>query len=181
MRKNKDVRAMMLLVLAALSTTGCSSIHEKSNPGPESELVRIVGVATPTRLSVKASDYKTYYIDMAYFFPSTVLCSDRPSSCSELKGKALGKLFWVQREYDRFGLMMFSIWPVGDGKAKQPLNIDLIIDGGYARMTDNYALPNGKSELIAVASDLGIARQNLHYKKANLKSWQKALLNRESK
>lgn len=168
--------ALVAMFVAALSATGCSNLTgiKNSKPGVESELVRVVGIETPSRVTVLGNGYHKYFVDLAYLQPSTVPCNEK--ICSAIKDAMVGKKFWVQHEYDRAGLYMYSFWPAGKRKSAQPINIDLIVYGGYARMSDYMALPNGKSELIARATEVGAANEKLGARVKGLKHWQKTII-----
>lgn len=165
----------------SIALSGCAvfSDYSGSNPGPHSELVKVVGVETPSRVTVRGDGYRNYYVDLAYIKPSTVSCEQ--GACSAIKDSMVGERFWVQHEYDRAGLYFYSFWPAGETKPPQPINIDLIMYGGYSRMAEYMALPNGKSELVARATEIGAANEKLEARVKGLKRWQRAIIGKEGK
>jgi hypothetical protein len=173
--RNKKINMLFITLLVS----GCAINGDKAEHvqlDKKSKQMEVIEVVTPTRVIAK-HNWRTFTVDLAYFYPSTVMCSDSPEYCKTLSEATLNKHFWVAREYDRFGLQMHSLWPAEQGpKARTSLNIDLLVFGGYARLADHIELPNGKSELVSRAKDLGFNNDRQKGRLEKLKPWQKEFI-----
>lgn len=176
--RNKIQKTFFVIFTVAL-LAGCANRNiYYSKPSPQAELFNVASIVTPTRVVVETSNFKAYVVDLAYFYPSTLECQNLPEACAELRDKVLDKKVWIEREYDRFGLPMHTLW-VADlpYKPLQPINIQLIVDGGYARLTDFRNLPNGKSELVSRSYDLAINKYRQSTSYEGKAYWQQRMYN----
>lgn len=173
MRKRWIIASLAVVI----SLNGCSSasLNEKSRPNVFAENYKIVSVETPTRV-VGRKGLRRQVIDMAYFVPNTTSCDEAPESCIALEAEVLSKDVWVQREYDRYGVPMHTLWRADDSldtSTTQSINIELIMGLYPDAVVDNRKLPNGKSKLVSLANEIGRERARISGIRETLPEWQK--------
>lgn len=147
-------------LFTTLILTGCASTEKmfvESKPSEVAEGYLITSIETPTRVIGK-SNYRKHIIDLAYFLPSLKKCTEEREKCDALSKMVLGKKVWVQKEYERYGLPLHTLWQNSSLEAVNSVNLELILNGYPDAQTDNRKLPNGKSKIVSRANEIGIER-----------------------